>query len=98
MEVILHAEDAFELTVGNENAPPDNQRVQLAEYRRRKGKAIALIFGSCTTSAQMYLQGLTDPEEMWTLLGEKLNTVASRVGRMSTLQQFSRACPVPGKL
>ena len=52
MEIILRAEDEFELTIGNENAPPDNQQVQLAEYRRRKGKAIALIFGSCTTSAQ----------------------------------------------
>jgi len=97
MEVILRAEDAFELTIGNENAPADNQRVQLAEYRRRKGKAIALIFGSCTTSAQQYLEGLTDPEEMWTLLGEKLNTVASRAGHMATLCQFSRARPVPGK-
>jgi len=97
MEVILRAEDAFELTMGNENAPPDNQRVQLTEYRRRKGKAIALIFGSCTTSAQQYLQGLTDPEEMWTLLGEKLNTFASRAGRMSALRQLSRARPVPGK-
>jgi len=97
MEVILRAEDAFELTMGNENSPTDNQRVQLTEYRRRKGKAIALIFGSCTTSAQQYLQGLTDPEEMWTLLGEKLNTVASRAGRMSALRQFFRARPVPGK-
>ena len=34
---------------------------------------------------------------MWTLLGENLNTVASRAGRMSTLRQFSRARPVPGK-
>ena len=76
MEVILHAEDALELTFGNENAPPDYQQVQLTEYRRRKGKAIALIFGSCTTSAQQYFQGLTDPEEMWTLLGGKPNTVA----------------------
>jgi len=64
MEVVLRAEDAFELTTGNENAPADNQRVHLREYHRRKGKAIALIFGSCTTSAQQYLQGLTDPEEM----------------------------------
>jgi len=94
MEVILPAEDAFELTVGNENASHDNQGAQLA----RKGKAIALIFGSCTTSAQQYLQGLTDPEEMWTLLGEKRNTVASRAGHMSTLRQFSRARPVSGKL
>jgi len=98
VEVILRAEDAFELTIGNENAPADNQQVRLAEYRRRKGKAIPLIFGSCTTSAQQYLQGLTDPEEMWTLLGEKLNTVASRAGRMAMLRQFSRARPVPGKL
>lgn len=97
MEVILRAEDAFELTIGNENPPPDNQRIQQAEYRRRKGKAIALIFESCTTSAQQYLHGLTDPREMWTLLGEKLNSVASRAGRMSTLRQFSRARPVPGK-
>ena len=38
-----------------------------------------------------------DPEEMWTLLDEKLNTVTSRAGRMSTLRQFSRASRVPGK-
>jgi len=97
MEVILRAEDAFELIIGNENAPADNQRVELAEYHRRKGKAITLISGSCTTSAQQYLQGLTDPEEMWTLLGEKLNTVAARAGRIATLRQFSRGRPVPGK-
>jgi len=97
MEVILRAEDPFELTIGNEHAPPDNQRVQLGEYRRRKGKAIALIFGSCTTSAQQYLDGLTDPGEMWTLLAKKLNTVASRAGRMATLRQFSRSRPVLGK-
>ena len=46
MEVILGAEDAFELTIGNENPPAENQRAQLAKYRRRKGKAITLIFGS----------------------------------------------------
>jgi len=58
---------------------------------------IALIFESCTTSTQQYLDGLTDPREMWTLLGEKLNSLALRAGHMSTLRQFSRACPVPGK-
>jgi len=97
MEVILRTEDALELTIGNENPPPDNQHIQLAEYHRRKGKAIALIFTSSTTSAQQYLHGRTDPGEMWTLLSEKLNTVVSRAGRISTLHQFSRARPVPGK-
>jgi len=38
MKVILRAEDAFELMIGNEQPPLDNQRIQLAEYRHRKGK------------------------------------------------------------
>jgi len=97
MEVVLRAEDAFELTIRNENPPTNNQRIQLVEYHRRKGKAIALMFESCTTSAQQYLHGLRDPSEMWTLFAEKLNTVASRAGRMSRLRQFSRARPIPGK-
>ena len=91
IEVALRAEDAFELAQGDENPPPDNQRIQLADFRRRKGKAMALIFESCTTNAQQYLEGFTDPREMWNLLSEKLNTAASRAGRMATLHQFSRA-------
>ena len=51
IEVALRAEDAFELTLGNELPPPENQRIELADFRRRKGKAIPLIFESCTTSA-----------------------------------------------
>ena len=97
VEVLLRAEDAFELTIGNEKPPADNQRLQLAEYCGSKGKAIDLMFESCTTSAQQYLDGQRDPSEMWTLLAQKLNTVASRAGRMSTLRQFSRARPIPGK-
>ena len=97
IEVALRAEDAFELTQGDEIPPPDHQRIQLADFRRRKGKAIALIFESCTTTAQQYLEGFTNPREMWNLLSEKLNTAASRAGRMATLRQFSRARPVEGK-
>ena len=36
-EVALRAEDAFELTQGDENPPPDNQRIQLADFWHRKG-------------------------------------------------------------
>ena len=52
MEVILHAKNAFELTIGNENPSPDYQHIQLVEYHRQKGKAIAPMFESCTVSAQ----------------------------------------------
>jgi len=53
MEVILRAEDAFELTIGNEQPPPDNQRIQQAEYRRQEGKEIApdlrILYYECPT-------------------------------------------------
>ena len=64
IEVPLPAEDAFELTQGDEIPPPDHQHIQLADFRHRKGKAIALIFKCCTTIAQQYLEGFTNPREI----------------------------------
>ncbi|RPA89978.1 hypothetical protein L873DRAFT_1719870 [Choiromyces venosus 120613-1] len=52
MELILHAEDAFEITLGNEETPPENQCIQNADFCHYKGKALALIFESCTITAQ----------------------------------------------
>ena len=97
IEVALRAEDAFKLTQGDAIPQPDHQWIQLADLRRWKGKAIGLIFESCTTTAQQYLEGFTNPREMWNLLSEKLKTVASWAGRMATLTQSSRVRPVEGK-
>ena len=93
IEVALRAEDAFELTQGDEITPQHHQRIQLADFQRRKDKAIALTFESRTTTAQQYHEGFTNPREIWNLLSlsGKLNTAASRAGWMATLNQFSRA-------
>ena len=90
---VLIAEDALEIVQGNEPAPPTTQRTTAADYRRRKGKAYATLFMSCTPGMQNLIQGVTDPATIWNTLKEKHDSVESRARRAVLARQFYSRLP-----
>src|SRR5947209_8430381 len=90
---VLIAEDALEIVEGNEAAPAATQRAAAADYRRRKGKAYATLFMSCTSGVQNLIQGVTDPAAIWITLKEKLDSVGSRARRAVLARQFYARLP-----
>ena len=70
--VILQAMGAYTIVNGEEEEPVAGNtaaaRTATADYQKRRAYAISTIRFSCTDEAAIYINGLTDPREMWQLL------------------------------
>ena len=99
--VILQAMGAYAIVNGEEEEPAAGNtaaaRTAIADYQKRRAYAISAIRFSCTNEAAMYVNGLTDPTEMWQILKERLDLTTSYIGRTSIVAQFQNARPIAGE-
>ena len=85
--VFLTCENALEIVLGNEDPPPANASFAMREsYKKRLGLATGMVYSSVEPSIRAIINKLPDrnPAQIWTALGEKFNTAASRSGRMAS--------------
>jgi len=79
--VILEAMSAFVIVSGEEEAPPAGNtvaaRTAIADYRKRRVLATSAIRFSCTEEVAIYINGLSNPREMWETLNERLDSTTS---------------------
>jgi hypothetical protein len=88
--VILQAMGAYAIVNGEEEEPAAGNtaaaRTAIADYQKRRAYAISAIRFSCTDEAAIYVNGLSDPREMWQILknarptpGESISVYVSRI-------------------
>jgi len=72
--VILQVMGAYAIINGEEDEPAAGNtaaaRTATAYYQKRRAYAISAIRFSCTDEAAIYVNGLSDPSEMWQILKE----------------------------
>jgi len=97
--ILLTASRAMEIVVATEEPPQNGNSVAafnaMDKYLSRKALAYGMLVGACTRATRAYVQGLTEPSEIWTTLHARLDTNSSTA--ISTLvRQFNREKPLPG--
>ena len=97
--ILLTAYRAMEIVLATEEPPQNGNSVAafnaMDKYLSRKALAYGMLVGACTRATRAYVQGLTEPSEIWTTLHARLDTNSSTA--ISTLvRQFNREKPLPG--
>jgi hypothetical protein len=59
LSAFLEGEDALEIVLGNEHPPAANATAQFRDYRRRSGRAYALIYSS-DARVRSFIEDLDD--------------------------------------
>jgi len=99
--VILQAMGAYAIVNGKEEEPAAGNtaaaRTATADYQKRRAYAISAIPFSCTDEAAIYVNGLTNPREMWQILKERLDPTTSYIVRTAIVAQFQNARPTTGE-
>ena len=101
----LKAISAWEIVTGREQLPPVlagnsaaavTSRTQRAEFVQRRDDAAALIYNSCSDAVRVHIDDIDDPDEMWTVLAERLDSSNTAIGRQALYRRFTELRPTPG--
>ena len=84
------------LTVGY-SAAAAAERAAYRDYAQRRAQAAAIIYSSCGATARAHIDISSDPAEMWTVLGARMDGANNTVGRMTLSHTFSSLHPTPGQ-
>ena len=92
MEFFLQAEDSLEIILGMEELPEKHSE-SYAHYRKRQGKAVAMINAACHSPVKGFIKGKRNPKEMWDALTDNLDRVNTRSGRLMIKREFNTLRP-----
>ena len=96
--VLLTASRAIDIVLRTKEPPPNGNSVAALtateKYLSRKAEVYGMLVGSCTCTTQAYVQGLTEPSEIWTTLSDRLDTNSS-TAISSLIRQFNRKKHLP---
>jgi hypothetical protein len=100
IEFCLTSINAWDIVQGNEVRPPAGNtaaaRAATADYTKRYGEAAGAIRLSCSNDVAPYLQGVRDPQTMWTILHDQFNHARHTLGRNTILNDFQNSRPKDG--
>jgi hypothetical protein len=101
IEFCLTSINAWDIVQGNEVRPPAGNtaaaRAATADFTKRYGEAAGAIRLSCSSDVAPYLQGVRDPQTMWTILHDQFNHARHTLGRTTILTDFQNARPIDGE-
>jgi hypothetical protein len=101
IEFCLTSINAWDIVQGNEVRPPAGNtaaaRAAIADYTKRYGEAAGAIRLSCSNDVAPYLQGVRDPQTMWTILHDQFNHARHTLGRTTILNDFQTSRPKDGE-
>jgi len=96
--VLLPASRAIDTALGTEEPPPNGNSVAafIATDKdlSRKAGSYGMLVGSGTRATRAYVQGVTEPLEIWTTLRDQLDTNSS-TAISSLVRQFNREKHLP---
>jgi len=103
---ILESVMAWNIVIGEEEEPNNPvgysaaavaERAAYRDYTQRRAQAAAIIYGSTGVTARAHINNTSDPAEMWTVLGARMDGANNTVSRMTLCRTFSSLCPTPGQ-
>jgi hypothetical protein len=101
IEFCLTSINAWDIVQGNEVRPPAGNtaaaRAATADFTKRYGEAAGAIRLSCSSNVAPYLQGVRDPQTMWTILHNQFNHARHTLGRTTILTEFQNSHPEAGE-
>jgi len=97
IQIFLRSENALAITLGEEKQPPPLDRQNRSNWIAREGKALAIIYNSCTSVTQEHVEDVNSASEMWQKLKDKFDTVNSRAGQLDVCRNFNQARAQPGQ-
>ena len=74
-QIFLRSENALAIALGEEKQPPPEDRQNRSDWIAREGKALAIIYNSCTSVTQEHVEDINSASEMWHKLREKFDTL-----------------------
>lgn len=98
--------NGWRIVEGTEPPPPPpaggvNQiaaaRAAIQDYEQRREDSAAAIYNACSLSVRVYIDDTDDPQRMWTILSNRLDTASTAVGRQAIYRQFCSLRPTPGE-
>lgn len=97
IQIFLRSENALAITLGEEVQPPLEHYQNRGDWIAREGKALAIIYNSCSTATQEHIEDISSASEMWLRLKEKFDTLSSRAGQLDVRRNFNQARAEPGQ-
>jgi len=103
---ILEAVMAWNIVIGEEEEPNNPvgysavaiaERAAYRDYVQYWAQVAAIIYGSAGVTARVHINNTSDPAEMWTVLGARMDGANNTVGRMTLCRTFSSLRPTPGQ-
>ncbi|PWW80562.1 hypothetical protein C7212DRAFT_341267 [Tuber magnatum] len=65
IQIFLRAENALGITLGEKPEPPVQQMQRCCDWIMREGKALAIIYNSCTMITQQHVEDVEGAKAMW---------------------------------
>lgn len=97
IQIFLRSENALAIALGEEEQPPPEDRQNRSDWIAREGKALAIIYNSCTSVTQEHVEDVNSASEMWKKLKDKFDTLNSRAGQLDVRRNFNQARAQPGQ-
>lgn len=94
-EIVSGQEQLQPVTMGN-FTPAIASRQLLSAFIQRRGDAAALIYNSSSDSLRVHIDNIDEQDKMWTVLGERLDSSNTAIGRQALYHRFTELRPVPG--
>ena len=91
IQIFLRAENALAITFGEEPEPPVQQIQRRSDWIMREGKALAIIYNSCTMITQEHVEDVQGARAMWDMLKDKFNSNNSRAGQLEVRRSFNQS-------
>lgn len=91
IQIFLRAENALAITLGEEPEPPAQQVQRRSDWIMREGKALAIIYNSCTMITQQHVEDVEGARAMWDMLKEKFDSNNSRAGQLEVRRSFNQS-------
>ena len=96
-QIFLRSENALAIALGEEKQPPPEDRQNRSDWIAREGKALTIIYNSCTSVTQEHVEDINSASEMWHKLRGKFDTLNSRAGQLNVRRNFNQAQAQPGQ-
>lgn len=97
IQIFLRSENALAIVLGEEKQPPPEDSQNRSDWIAREGKALAIIYNSCTSVTQEHVEDIDSASEMWHKLREMFDTLNSRAGQLDVRRNFNQARAQPGQ-
>lgn len=91
IQIFLRCENVLAIALDVEQQPLPEDCQSRSDWIAREGKALAIIYNSCTSVTQEHVEDVNSASEMWQKLKNKFDTLNSSAGQLDINRNFNQA-------